>query len=299
MEFCSYFIKDRALFGSFPTTERVRELENNGVCYYVDLTCNDEVENPYITTYPIIKFPIEDRKVPVNIRLFCKCIIKIANVINSLKDNEKIYIHCRGGHGRAGLVVACLLCYLFKHSPDESIRMTGEFHSQRKTMREKWREIGSPQTRRQKSFIFKLFKPLYFYKAYRNGPAVGLSNLSEHPIELDIGIFGNSLAAYESHRDLLDRAYIIQLQNCSSYQAKMIGVKKNKLILHKYEVMKHILELKIKQNPTVKNTLIETGFRPIIYTYKYDEYWGLGINDNGQNMLGKLWIEIRSEFYKD
>ena len=34
MDYCSYFIPDKALFGSYPTTDRAKELENNGVTKY-------------------------------------------------------------------------------------------------------------------------------------------------------------------------------------------------------------------------------------------------------------------------
>ena len=36
----------------------------------------------------------------------------------SLVNNEKIYIHCKGGHGRAGLVVSCILCYTCRLSSE-------------------------------------------------------------------------------------------------------------------------------------------------------------------------------------
>ena len=38
MDNSSYFIKNRSLFGSFPTQESVQELEEHGVRYFVDLT---------------------------------------------------------------------------------------------------------------------------------------------------------------------------------------------------------------------------------------------------------------------
>ena len=38
MNYCSYFIKDKALFGSYPTQQSVEELEQEGVRYFVDLT---------------------------------------------------------------------------------------------------------------------------------------------------------------------------------------------------------------------------------------------------------------------
>jgi len=218
------------------------------------------------------------------------------SLVNQL-ENNKLYIHCRGGHGRAGLVVACLLCSIYDYPPEKSIELTSKYHSERLVMRDKWRKIGSPQTRLQRSFIFKIFKPLYFYKAYKNGPAVGFSNLSLHPVTINDILFNTSLAAYEAHRDLSDKKYLINLKNCNSYQARIIGLKKNKSIPDKYEVMKKILIEKIKQHPCIKEKLINSGFRHIFYTYQYSEYWGIGKNNDGQNKLGKLWMDIRREFY--
>ena len=295
MDYCSFFIPDKALFGNYPTPSRAQELEELGVTIFIDLTLPLEVLESYKTTKMIIKFPIVDRNVPHDIHEFCKFIIKLVALI---KQDDKVYIHCRGGHGRAGLVVACLLCYLYKYTPNESIEKTTFFHSQRKVMRQKWRDIGSPQTRKQKSFIFKLFKPLYFYKAYKCGPSVGLSNLSLHQMIVDgLGKFKTSLAFYEAHRDLDDVNYVTQLQNCSAYQARIIGEKKNKPIKNKREIMKKILELKLNQHPLIKQTLINSGFREIIYSYKFNEYWGLGLEHKGSNELGKLWMELRKNFY--
>ena len=51
MDKSSYFIKDRAMFGSFPTQEAVDELEIQGVRYFINLTnCNESK----ITHYKII-----------------------------------------------------------------------------------------------------------------------------------------------------------------------------------------------------------------------------------------------------
>ena len=295
MDYCSYFIPNKGLFGNYPTTNRAKELEENGVTQYVNLTLPHEVENDYNTNKSVINFPIIDRQVPDNIYKFCKFIIKLAKIID---NTNKTYIHCRGGHGRAGLVVACLLCYKYNYCPQKSLELTNFFHSQRKIMREKWRKIGSPQTRKQQSFIFKLFKPLYFYKAYKCGPAVGLSNLSLHSIIIEnVGKFKVSLAAYEAFRDLDDKEYIKQLQECNPYHIRLLGSKKKKSIVNKREVMKKILQCKLEQHKHIKDTLINTGFRPIYYTYKFNNYWGYGENHNGNNELGKLWMEIRNNFY--
>ena len=65
MDRSSYFIKDRAMFGSFPTQEAVEELEEEGVRFFINLTHDDEKKiTPYTTKYTQILFPIIDRQVP-------------------------------------------------------------------------------------------------------------------------------------------------------------------------------------------------------------------------------------------
>ncbi len=64
----------------------------------------------------------------------------------------------------------------------------------------------------------------------------------------------------------------------------------------KYQNMKMILKAKAEQNPVVKKKLLETR-NNIIAEYCTDEDtdWGLDNNNEGQNNLGKIWMEIRDE----
>ena len=162
-------------------------------------------------------------------------------------------------------------------------------------MEKNWKSANT-QT---KNHLFLNYSNHYiFTKAYKCGPTVGLSNLSAHKIKLkDIGTFKTSLAAYEAYRDLKDNMYIKQLENCNPYQARTIGIKKNKQIKNKRQVMKNILKIKLEQHPSINNTLINSGFRFIYYTYKFNDFWGLGKNNSGNNELGKLWMELRNNFY--
>lgn len=165
----SYFIKNKGLFGSFPSQSEVAKLESEGVKYFIDLTYKTENNiNPYTTKYKYISYPIVDRYIPTNIITFSHFINKIVNIIKNLKNNELIYIHCKGGHGRSGIVVACILCHLYSICPLKSIELTNMYHNKRKTMKDKWRLIGSPQTFQQKKFIYKLFKPLKIYNVNYN-----------------------------------------------------------------------------------------------------------------------------------
>jgi len=161
MQRCSFFIQDKALFGSFPEQSAVYELESFGVRYFVDLTnYNEKHTTRYITKYNYLKYPILDHKIPRNWKSFARLIITICNTIKSLKEGEKIYIHCRGGHGRSGMVVAAVLCYYYNMDPETSLMNTTNCHANRQEMRQKWRDIGSPQGEKQKKFIRDFFKPL-------------------------------------------------------------------------------------------------------------------------------------------
>lgn len=63
----------------------------------------------------------------------------------------------------------------------------------------------------------------------------------------------------------------------------------------KLSVMKQILHAKVAQHPYVKKKLLESGDRELIENSWRDSYWGWGPNKDGQNHLGKLWMEVRAE----
>ena len=60
-------------------------------------------------------------------------------------------------------------------------------------------------------------------------------------------------------------------------------------------VMRHILREKVRQHEYVRRKLLQTGDRELIEDSWRDDFWGWGPDRDGQNMLGKLWMEIRSE----
>lgn len=61
------------------------------------------------------------------------------------------------------------------------------------------------------------------------------------------------------------------------------------------ETMRSILRAKVEQHEYVKRKLLETGDRILIEDSWRDDYWGWGPEKTGGNMLGRLWVEIRSE----
>jgi len=63
----------------------------------------------------------------------------------------------------------------------------------------------------------------------------------------------------------------------------------------KVNVMGSILRAKASQHEYVRRKLLATGDRELIEDSWRDDFWGWGPNRDGQNMLGKLWMEIRAE----
>lgn len=64
----------------------------------------------------------------------------------------------------------------------------------------------------------------------------------------------------------------------------------------KISVMEDLLRHKIDQNPYVLKKLLETEDYIIVEDSPKDNFWGWGIDRNGQNNLGKLWMKLREEY---
>lgn len=302
MNLCSYFVKNRALFGSFPTQDAVSELEDNGVRFFVNLTIDTEKKiTPYTTNYEYIHYPIMDNRTPSNWRSFSQFIIRLSRIIINLKPKEKIYLHCKGGHGRSGVVVACILCFIFDITPEDALKRTTKYHSNRSIMREKWRQLGSPQTRSQKNFVYKFFEPLRFYRAYKTGYTTGFSNFSLHPVNIPgLGVFPTSEAAYQAHKNLEDKEHIEKQRNAKTPMfSKYIGnrcIPSENWKYIKNEIMERIIRLKFEQNENIRNKLLNTGLRPLVENnIRNDSYWS---DENEMNKLGKILTKIRNEFYE-
>ena len=131
MEISSYFIEDKCLFGPYPSNTDVKELEKNGVKYFVDLTSKEDKLDNYNCDTTYISYPIKDNSIPDDKEDFLNFLDYIKKVFYTLPAGDKIYIHCKGGHGRSGMLVACLLCCILGLRSEESISKTSESHNKR------------------------------------------------------------------------------------------------------------------------------------------------------------------------
>ena len=63
----------------------------------------------------------------------------------------------------------------------------------------------------------------------------------------------------------------------------------------KVPIMLDILRAKAEQHEYVRRKLLATGDRELVEDSWRDDFWGWGPNRDGQNMLGRLWMEVRAE----
>jgi ribA/ribD-fused uncharacterized protein len=129
-----------------------------------------------------------------------------------------------------------------------------------------------------------------------------LSNFSAFTLYWKQKIFQTSEAAYHYEKftgnptlqDLIHGAP-------SAHEAyKIAGLNKDQVRKDWFEVrtqiMRNILIAKASQHQYVLKKLLESGDRELVEDSWRDDYWGWGPNKDGENMLGKLWMEVRALF---
>jgi hypothetical protein len=151
-----WVLPGRALAGEHPsgdgesaTVARLKRLQQAGINYFIDLT--EEGEMPeYRRLLPVqshyLRCPIRDQQVPADVALMHELQSRIRT---ALTLRRRIYIHCRAGIGRTGLVIGC---YLAEDGPDGRTALARLNHLWRQSERSlSWPVV--PQTEEQKSYI--------------------------------------------------------------------------------------------------------------------------------------------------
>lgn len=55
----------------------------------------------------------------------------------------------------------------------------------------------------------------------------------------------------------------------------------------------------VQMYPEVKADLMESGQQLLVETSQYDHYWGIGRDLRGENMTGKIWMDIRRKLSQE
>lgn len=172
-DWISCLIKDKLYFGPFPNQNMIDKMKEENFNFIVNLTMDDEniiqfnQEENQETKEEIYKLPknmylsyqIEDNGVP-------ECPLSYSSFISKLYDiykkDKKIYIHCRGGHGRSGMVSVSLVSNIYPNKNiKEIIDAVNKSHIDRIILRNKWKKKQAPFNYNQYQFLLKVHKNIY------------------------------------------------------------------------------------------------------------------------------------------
>lgn len=142
---------------------------------------------------------------------------------------------------------------------------------------------------------------VFFYST--KGPYGCFSNFSLHPIMVDKKRYKTCEHYYQSCKFVpTDLLYANKIANAkTSKEAALLGRDKSRKLIRpdweeiKIDVMRKALTHKVEQHADVKDTLLGTGYRKIIENSPSDRFWGWGRDQDGENWLGRIWMEIRAE----
>ncbi len=152
-----WLIAGRLLAGEYPGARdpiqaraKIAAFLDAGITTFVDLTEAHELA-PYQPLLPRTdieyhRFPIRDLSVPGDARHMNE-ILDAIDV--ALAARRNVYVHCWGGIGRTGTVVACWL-QLHGRSPDEALRELAHFWL---NMAKRHRQPRSPETDEQIAWV--------------------------------------------------------------------------------------------------------------------------------------------------
>ncbi|KAL6046962.1 ADP-ribose glycohydrolase ARH3 [Balamuthia mandrillaris] len=171
----NWVIPGRLLAGAYPGdrkepqhTEVVHTLVNNaGVQTFVCLQTAKELgsfrdykpiakaANPSVS---FLHFPIQDGAVGEDEEVV-QLVERLSRLIKE-ERNVPVYVHCWGGHGRTGTIIALLIANLYQVGSEEALSRTGKYHNSRLITNRSGLSPQTPvqfeQVRRITSLVFGL-----------------------------------------------------------------------------------------------------------------------------------------------
>lgn len=138
-------IYKRSAKGNIPTLLRF------GITVFLDLTQSYEVPE-YASFLPPnvqrISFPIRNFDVPSSVESVMNLFRRLEQLIHE-RPHAKLYIHCHGGVGRTGTIVACYYIYFEHFSFEESLDKMKRKYAQSPRSR----IMDAPETQSQVEFV--------------------------------------------------------------------------------------------------------------------------------------------------
>ncbi len=296
--------------------QRLEKFVEAGIRVFIDLTRPDDRDGKGLRSYnPVlqqlaidkniqvtyINSPIPDLASPTETQL-----VGILALIDYFTGQlQPVYLHCWGGIGRTGTVVAC---YLIEKEGLKAPQAIAKMNDLRKETPDAYKP--SPQSPSQAQLIGKWAirnktsrlvsdKPVYFYD--KNEPHYSFTNFSPHGFELD-GHYWPTSEHYFQAQKFSGTPYYDQVRLAKSpgealKLAKQLDAYKTANWHQiKDDIMRKAVLRKFEMNPGIRAELLATGERLLVEDAgANDAYWGNGADGQGKNMLGKILMEVRDE----
>ena len=152
---CNFLDPDGILLmGACPIKDTLKPLLDYGIKLFINLH-NDEKSDWYMKEVPssgieYIHLPIKSGSHPSSI----KAKEVIDKILEVYKMNKKVYIHCYGGHGRAGTISALVLGKIHNLNAIDAIKMVEKCRENRHDKSRNF--IPIPETKSQVKFLWKI-----------------------------------------------------------------------------------------------------------------------------------------------
>lgn len=124
------------------------------------------------------------------------------------------------------------------------------------------------------------------------------SPFSAHEVELGGVVYKTAEHAYHALRTASPyRERAIEASSpMNAWRVAQEAKRAGALIEHDKDVlMEKIFRAKLAQHDDIREVLKCTGNRPLLKVFDADYYWGTGVDDSGENRMGKLWMKLRTE----
>jgi len=139
---------------------------------------------------------------------------------------------------------------------------------------------------------------IYFY---RTEDAYGcFSNFAAYPIELKGKSWPTSEHYFQAQKFTgTEHEEMVRLEPSPMIAARMGRDRKKPLRPDweavKDQIMLEAVQAKFQQHPDLRTTLLGTADAILVEHTKNDAYWGDGPDGSGQNMLGRILMQVRQE----
>lgn len=139
------------------------------------------------------------------------------------------------------------------------------------------------------------------FNSYSKGWEKSLSNFSPDPVEFEGRWWETAEHAYQASKTIVAKERDL-IQSCHSpnkarQQGKTVTLRDNWNTI-KLGIMRKIIKSKINNNLQLRRSLIDSGDTILVHEAPWDSFWGDGRDGKGHNMLGLLYMELRSKLQK-